>query len=119
MNKPRYYILSAVIQDANGKLISPSKYELDHTPYHYTLTNARKSAVTHPLRSMAVLNVYLSIDGGKTARWIGLITHEAEKNRRDMFTVLVYTSPKGTWYLNKNGTLGKRFPRKVLYKSEI
>ena len=117
MNKARYYVLDGADMDVRGNLVSPSEYILSHSKYHLSLVTARKTAVdTH---AWWVQHIYLSIDGGKTARWIGLITHEPEKSRKDMFTILVYTSPKGTWYLNKDGTLGKRFTRKVLYKSYI
>ena len=116
MNKTRYYVLDSADVDVRGNLVSPSEYILSHSKYHHSLVAARKTAVnTH---AWWVQHIYLSIDGGKTARWIGLITKEKEK-RGDLFNILVYTTPKGTWYLNKNGTLGKKFPRKVLYSSYL
>lgn len=113
MYKARYYILNGTDEDAKGNLISPSEYKLSHSKYSYSLVTARKTAANTP--AWWVQHIYLSIDGGKTARWIGLITTEKEK-RGDRFSILVYTTPKGTWYLKKDGTLGKRFTRPVLYK---
>lgn len=114
MNKARYYVLNGVDEDGRGNLVSPSEYKLSHSKYHFSLVTARKTAANTP--AWWVQNIYLSIDGGKTARWIGLVTKEKEK-KGDKFSILVYTSPEGTWYLNKNGTLGRKFTRPTLYKS--
>jgi len=114
MYKARYYILNGADEDSRGNLISPSEYKLSHSKYSYSLVTARRIAAKTP--AWWVQHIYLSIDGGKTARWIGLVTKEKEK-KSDMVSILVYTCPEGTWYLNKNGTLGRKFTRPTLYKS--
>ena len=107
-----FYILSALCQDVNGKYVSPGEYVLNHTKAYSTLTLARKNALKEPTFTM--YRQYIYEGSRKSAKVVGCVYSELKgKDIYHYSTAKVWKDLKGKmWYLNQNGTLGKRYYKK-------
>lgn len=107
-----FYIMSTIFKDVNGNHVSPDRYTLTHTKGYLSLTSARKNALKDPTFSMYRQCIYK----GDTdyAKLVGIAYKELKgKDIYHYTSANVWKDLKGRmWYLNQNGTLGKRYYKK-------
>lgn len=104
-----FYILPDLYQDVNGRYVSPGEYELSHTKAYSSLTLARKTALNSPTFSR--YRQYIYEGNRKSAKIVGCVYRELKgKDSYHYSTAKVWKDLKGKmWYLNKDGTLGRRY----------